>query len=51
MVWISPSSTQFPTGMTGGALVPTGTSATERGHFITAGTAILTRAAHTFVNS
>ena len=50
MVWISSCSTQLPTGLTGGALVPTGTSATELVHFITAGTAILTRAAHTFVD-
>ena len=48
--WISPGSTQLPTGLTGGALVPTGTSATERVHYITTVTAILTGAALTFVD-
>ena len=38
------------TRLTSGAIVPTGTSTTELVHFITAGTAILTWAAGTFVD-
>ena len=49
MAVISSCTKQLPTRLTSGALVPTGTTATELVHFVTAGTAMLTRVASTFV--